>query len=141
MHPVSNIYNAKPCLVLKYLNACASMRNACTSMQHARASMRHARTSMWHARTLACRKVGMLMQARNKVPNACLRTLGQLSTQQACSMLAHACRMHAKRFQMHVCCMLAKKYAECMPHACETCVPLWFGSCHFVKCLHCVYRV
>ena len=80
---------------------------------YAHASMRHACASMLHA--------------RRKVPNACLRTLGQLSTQQACSMLARACRMHAKRFQMHVCRMLAKKYAECMLHACETCMPLWFG--------------
>ena len=64
----------------------------------------------------------MLAQAPKKVPNACLRTLGQLSTPHACTsmpkgskcMLAHAlsvsthmlaqtCHMHFKRFQMHAC--------------------------------------
>ena len=100
--------------------ACKHKHVACTHtcMQkggYAHASTQHACASM--------------RRARKKVPNACLRMLGQLSQQQACSMLARACCMHAKRFQMHVCRMLAKKYTECMPHACETCLPLWFGPC------------
>ena len=128
MHPVSNIYNAKSCLVLKYLNACASMRNACTSMQHSRASIRHARTSMWHARTQACS-----LHAERWVCSckhaACMRKHASCTQKGSKCMLAHAWSIKHAASMQHAC--------TCMPHACQkvpnACLP---QACEEVRGMH-----